>query len=140
MENGRGDVLVAYNPKRLQITTGCWQLPVPALTAFTSRPSWPGRRAGCLRGPSGAGLHATFGCLTPPTPARWQFAAPLWKLPASFSLFPVYTGSRSPSSWLWGAVMSWTVWIHPRVLRLRAEGDESGLCSLHLRRGRRFFS
>jgi len=56
------------------------------------------------------------------------------------SLFPVYTGSRSSSSWLWHAVMLRTVWIHPQVLRLWARANENDLCSLHLQRGRVFSS
>lgn len=82
---------------------------------------------------------AVLGCMPhwPPHPSSSSYFCTLAVCSASLkavspcSLFPVYTGSYSPSPWLWQAVMSRTVWIHPQVLLLQAGGNESSLCSLH---------
>lgn len=75
--------------KELQIASWLLRAAYTNSPALTSHASQPGHRAGWLQGPSGAQLPAVFGCLTLPAPTHWQFAAPLWNLPASFpaSLF-----------------------------------------------------
>lgn len=59
VENGHRDV---HTTKRLQISVGSLQLPVPNLRMFASHPSWPGHRA------------AAFHCLAPPTPSYCHIA------------------------------------------------------------------
>lgn len=138
LENGYA--YVAHSPKRLQIASGCWQQPEPILTVSSSHPCWHGHRAGWLQEPSSARLHATLAASPLLLLLHTGCLQHLFESVSLLSLFPVYTGSYSPSSWLWQAVMSRTVWIHPQVVLLQAQGNESSLCSFHLWRNRSFSS